>query len=261
MSNLSVVGNDARTAIVSGYRNWRIFNARSSRREFWWFALFVWLVSVVVVYLDVEILYWLFAFVLAPVPAVWVRRIHDTGHRVWWCVIPVVGGILNLVFLLSPTDVNETRWQSADLYPRSLWPIERWIGAVMNRRGGNLMPNKDVQGIGRWRSLFFVPVQYRALAAQGLLVAMLYNGFKVAVEPRSSGEGACGSLLRPVVSGRYREGRIGWFWDYGDAICSRMMNGRLWELGLSIVVVVACAQVLQKLHSGKASESSGDTTD
>ena len=98
--------------VKSGYRDWSKYNARSSRREFWLWALHVFLISLVLNLFgqtseDVDVVV---GFLLLPTMAaslsMWVRRIHDTGHRIWWCLIPLV----NIVLLLSDTDSDETRW-------------------------------------------------------------------------------------------------------------------------------------------------------
>lgn len=101
------------TVVKNGYRDWRKYSARSSRREYWLWQLHFLLVIMVL------------SFILGPLPtglatllsnviwiplvpsiAMWVRRIHDTGHRIWWCFIPLVG----LILACSATDTKETRW-------------------------------------------------------------------------------------------------------------------------------------------------------
>ena len=96
--------------IKDGYRNWNVYSARSSRKEFWLWALHVWIVAIALSSSNNENLAVLIFIPIVPSIAMWVRRIHDTGHRIWWCVIPGIGGIINVVLLLSKTDVNESRW-------------------------------------------------------------------------------------------------------------------------------------------------------
>jgi uncharacterized membrane protein YhaH (DUF805 family) len=104
--------------IVRGFKSWNIYSARSSRKDFWLWVLFV--VSLNVLGLGLEnaspfaskVLIALYFVSIIPSIAMWVRRIHDTGHRIWWCFIPVAGIFLNLAFCLSPTNVAETRWNS-----------------------------------------------------------------------------------------------------------------------------------------------------
>ncbi|WP_423810172.1 DUF805 domain-containing protein [Prevotella pectinovora] len=95
---------------------------------FWWFYLFnslAWLVFSVIgsifgsifgggdaggvlagsgIGLVLSLIYSLVAIV--PTISVLVRRLHDTGRsgwHYWWCLIPIAGPIILLVFLASPS--------------------------------------------------------------------------------------------------------------------------------------------------------------
>ena len=107
--DMNTVGKLFLSVIRDGYRNWNIYSARSTRIEFWLWALhaypFVLVISTTGDNGAVLIL-----IPTVPSIAMWVRRIHDTGHRIWWCIIPGVGGIINIVLLLSRTNTEETRW-------------------------------------------------------------------------------------------------------------------------------------------------------
>jgi len=81
----------------------------ASRREFWFFVLFTWLVSFGAAILDIfipgnalENLASIALFI--PSVTAGIRRMHDTDHSGWWLLFPIV----NFVFLLSPTTAN--RW-------------------------------------------------------------------------------------------------------------------------------------------------------
>ena len=98
------------------------FSGRASRAEFWWFALFTFIVMVVldVIVLAVQssgILLTIFGLVflvvavglIVPSLAAIVRRLHDTGKSGWLfllVLIPLVGGIVLLVFYLLPSDAK-----------------------------------------------------------------------------------------------------------------------------------------------------------
>lgn len=90
------------------------FSGRAGRSEYWWFALFNLLVSLVAGVLDgifgtgsggvglIESLAGL--ALLLPSLAVAVRRLHDTSRSGWWLligVIPIVGWIVLLVFYVQ----------------------------------------------------------------------------------------------------------------------------------------------------------------
>jgi uncharacterized membrane protein YhaH (DUF805 family) len=100
------------------------FNGRSRRKEYWMFALFNCLICLVpyiagiillatgnkigMVLMGLVCVYSL--TVLVPGLAVAVRRLHDTGKSGWLIllgVIPVVGGIILLVFLVSDSNPGD----------------------------------------------------------------------------------------------------------------------------------------------------------
>jgi uncharacterized membrane protein YhaH (DUF805 family) len=236
----------AKTALLDGYRNWRIYSARSPRSEFWWWALYVWTLAVIAAWIKNDLINWLFILLILPAPAVWVRRIHDTGHRIWWCMIPGIGLLMNLVMLCSPTAPLESRWQSANSQPRSNWWIEDQILRVVNWRPVSRQTQEERSAaMDQIRTMFRIPGRNQLLVCQIVIALVAYNVFKVLVEPRSD-SGACGSLLRPIVKTDRFSTRIGWLWEYSDARCARMMSGRLWELILSLGLLAWCTAFLRK---------------
>ena len=94
-------------------KNYVGFSGRARRTEYWMFALFNFIVFVVLAILAAVtrsfffwILYFLYAIaVIVPSLAVTWRRMQDTGRNGWWILlglIPFVGGIVLLVFMLLP---------------------------------------------------------------------------------------------------------------------------------------------------------------
>lgn len=84
----------------------------SSRREFWYFVLFTWLIDFAAGTFDIFIpggyLSEIMSILLfVPSVSVAIRRMHDTDHAGWWILAPIV----NLVFLLTPT--KPSRWAAA----------------------------------------------------------------------------------------------------------------------------------------------------
>ena len=86
------------------------FNGRAGRQEFWMFALFNFIIAIVISVIEGVIgtagiigsLYWL--GVLLPSLGVSVRRLHDTGRSGWFLLIgliPIVGFIVLLVFYIQ----------------------------------------------------------------------------------------------------------------------------------------------------------------
>jgi uncharacterized membrane protein YhaH (DUF805 family) len=96
------------------------FSGRARRSEYWWFALFNLLVSVVAGILDalfgtdfgrgsgvIGVIASL-ALVL-PTLAVAVRRLHDTSRTGWWILIgliPIIGWIILIVFYVQDSHAD-----------------------------------------------------------------------------------------------------------------------------------------------------------
>ncbi len=76
------------------------FNGRASRAEFWWFALFVTLVTTALTYLSEAVASVFLIAVLLPFLAVGARRLNDIGKSAWWLLylLVPVGGIVMLGF-------------------------------------------------------------------------------------------------------------------------------------------------------------------
>ena len=83
------------------------FNGRASRSEFWWFALFITLVSAALVYVHQNLYYIFQIAALLPLLAAGARRLHDIGKSGWWqlFLLAPVGGIviLGVLWALPPT--------------------------------------------------------------------------------------------------------------------------------------------------------------
>jgi len=94
------------------------FSGRARRKEFWYFVLFSFLVSLVLNAIDLAIgtsgilgLIYSLA-VLIPSLAVSVRRLHDTGRSGWWVLIglvPLIGLVL-IVFLAAGSQPEDNQY-------------------------------------------------------------------------------------------------------------------------------------------------------
>ena len=98
-------------AISSGFGNYTNFSGRARRSEFWWWALFAFLMGILTV---IPILGWLIALaMLLPNLAMQVRRLHDTGHSGWWWfigLIPIIGFIVLLIFYVTDSKPGPNQW-------------------------------------------------------------------------------------------------------------------------------------------------------
>lgn len=93
-------------AVTSCIRNYAGFRGRASRAEYWWWTLFVVLVQAATSGLGDAAGNLVGAALVLPSIAVAVRRMHDTDHRGWWQLVPIV----NLVFALRRGDAGENRF-------------------------------------------------------------------------------------------------------------------------------------------------------
>lgn len=89
-------------------KKYAVFDGRASRREYWYFALFNLMISVVLAIIDEEVgagyLGTMYSLaVLVPSIAVAVRRMHDVGKSGWYCLIP----IYNLILACTAGDTGE----------------------------------------------------------------------------------------------------------------------------------------------------------
>lgn len=105
------------TAIVTVARRYADFTGRAARPEFWWFALFTWIVSAVlgslnlvtpegVIQTGTALAAAWSALVLVPTLAVTVRRLRDAGRswaELFWLLLPIVGLIILIVHLCDPS--------------------------------------------------------------------------------------------------------------------------------------------------------------
>ena len=109
------------------------FNGRSRRKEFWYVVLFnfilcfslilfPFLIALVIsgfetAYIVFSVLYvfiWLYSIIIAiPMLALEVRRLHDIGKSGWWILItliPIVGGIIMLVWMATDSESGYNDW-------------------------------------------------------------------------------------------------------------------------------------------------------
>lgn len=98
-------------AIRTCLTKYATFTGRARRSEFWYFALFSWLVQIVLYALGGAIKFPMLGALgalalLLPTLAASVRRLHDTGKSGWMLLIgliPLVGPIILIVFYVTDT--------------------------------------------------------------------------------------------------------------------------------------------------------------
>lgn len=106
---------DPVTAVKTCFKKYFDFKGRARRSEFWWFVLFVLIVSSALTFLSglvPAIGYLSLAFSLAmviPEIAALTRRLHDSGHSGWWVlllVLCILGYYGSLAYLIGPNLEN-----------------------------------------------------------------------------------------------------------------------------------------------------------
>ena len=105
-------------------KKYAIFSGRARRKEYWYFALFYILISIVLMLTDnvvgtvteagVGLLSTIFGLaLLIPSLAVTVRRLHDTDRSAWWLLIgliPLIGAIVLLIFMILDSQPGQNRF-------------------------------------------------------------------------------------------------------------------------------------------------------
>jgi len=96
------------------------FNGRASRPEFWWFTLFVILITCVASIFSHALAGLVTLGTILPQLAVGARRLHDIGKSGWWLLfllIPFVGDIVLIILWaqpgIAPANADPTGSQTA----------------------------------------------------------------------------------------------------------------------------------------------------
>jgi uncharacterized membrane protein YhaH (DUF805 family) len=122
-------------AVTRFFKKYATFSGRASRSEYWWWVLVNFIVTGVLsglAYTGTSFteegmvtgpLYWVFivlssawglAVIIPTLALIW-RRLHDTNRPGGWfflVFIPLIGGIILLVFVLLPSDPAGARFDS-----------------------------------------------------------------------------------------------------------------------------------------------------
>ena len=117
---------------VNVLKNYANFSGRARRREFWMFYLANVIIGIVLGVLAVipiigNLLSTVYGLaVLIPSLAVAIRRLHDIGKSGWWCLfglIPLVGGILLLIWACTDSKAEPNQWGASPKYGAPAEPV------------------------------------------------------------------------------------------------------------------------------------------
>jgi uncharacterized membrane protein YhaH (DUF805 family) len=134
-------------AIKRGFKKYATFSGRASRSEYWWWALFTFLVYLVLsvplyavgiatsrdggrtpgtLAIPLIILLTVFALgIIVPSLALTVRRLHDAGYSgllALLFLIPYVGGLVILIFALLPSSPAGAKYDPVPATPAAYDP-------------------------------------------------------------------------------------------------------------------------------------------
>ena len=101
-------------AVKSAFSHYADFSGRARRSEYWGFAFFVTIISLIPVVGYIGSL-----VTLIPMLAVGARRLHDIGKSGWFLLlllVPFVGGIILLVFFCQDSHPNENEYGVSPKY-------------------------------------------------------------------------------------------------------------------------------------------------
>lgn len=114
-------------AVVSVFKNWKNFQGRASRSEFWYFFLAGCLISIAITIIEIAtgivdiessepeqgILFNIFfLMILIPSLSVTARRLQDRGISGWWQLsyLIVIGSFVIPIICMLPAKEEENKW-------------------------------------------------------------------------------------------------------------------------------------------------------
>jgi len=100
-------------AVKTCLRKYVEFGGRAPRSEFWWFALFQFILSLLAQFIDERVYVVVALALLLPSIAVGARRLHDIGRNGWYLLInfiPVIGTLVLIYFWVQPTQPESNPW-------------------------------------------------------------------------------------------------------------------------------------------------------
>ena|SRR5438105_8783651 len=98
--------DDIQKAVKTCFNKYADFNGRAVRPEFWWFALFQFVVVIVLDMIYQPLGGLASLAMLLPGLAVAARRLHDIGKSGWFLLlllIPIIGWLVLLYFYCQPS--------------------------------------------------------------------------------------------------------------------------------------------------------------
>ena len=110
---------------IEALKKYAVFSGRSRRKEYWYFALFNIIITILLTLIDSSIgtldeksgygvLNTIYSLgVLLPGLGVSIRRLHDTGRSGWWLLIgliPLIGAIVLIIFFVRDSQPGDNQY-------------------------------------------------------------------------------------------------------------------------------------------------------
>jgi len=73
-----------------GLKNFKDFEGRATRKEFWFFVLFFTIIAVLASLVHPILQLVVYLVILVPYISLTVRRLHDTGRSGWWALLGLI---------------------------------------------------------------------------------------------------------------------------------------------------------------------------
>jgi uncharacterized membrane protein YhaH (DUF805 family) len=93
-------------SIQTCFRKYAEFNGRASRSEFWWWILFIVIISIAAQLIGQPVGALVTLATLLPYLAVTSRRLHDINRSGWWQLIgfiPFIGWLIMVYWCVQPS--------------------------------------------------------------------------------------------------------------------------------------------------------------
>ncbi|MBT5346834.1 DUF805 domain-containing protein [bacterium] len=107
--------------IKTCFQKYFVFSDRASRSEYWSFFFFTLITTIILggislynsYFISIANIFGIITFI--PGITVMVRRLHDTNRSGWWFfinLIPIIGNIAFIVFLLQKSHPSKNQWNN-----------------------------------------------------------------------------------------------------------------------------------------------------
>lgn len=101
-------------AIEQFYRRYADFNGRSTRAEYWYVFLYLFVAGAILGWVSEWVGYAFSLINIIPNLAIAVRRMHDIGKSGWWILInflPLIGTIWYIILCCQPSkEMDNGQW-------------------------------------------------------------------------------------------------------------------------------------------------------